>query len=84
MGERDTAIRFIAGHLCRPIQKRNVEQTVNDQAVVVACSLFPPRLKELSLFLKPRNQIVCCEQRRLLGGLASPSIDIRIATQDGV
>ncbi|EGE56213.1 hypothetical protein RHECNPAF_73009 [Rhizobium etli CNPAF512] len=65
MGERDLTVFRIAGLAAGPVEKRQVQQAIDDVAVFLRSALAAPGLDELADRLEALDQLVGGQDRRL-------------------
>lgn len=74
MNERDLAVFWIACFAACPVEKRQVQQAVDDVAVFFRLALAAPSLDELADGLEALDQLVGGEDRRLAAVLVSDEL----------
>ena len=71
MAHSNLPVLSVSGHIGCPVKQGQVQQAVNDQAVVVLRSQRPPCLDETALFLKTADKLFGCHDSSLLCPLVS-------------
>ena len=71
VGHGDVAVMRVAGDFAGPVEQRQVQQAVDDEAVVVGGVVGAPGLDELPFFPEAAAQLIGGQQGGLAAGLAA-------------